>query len=488
MAKPQDEILSTAESFILPTLCAFGSKTIAAPFERIKLILQLRRTIKQFNFETTIDETSLNSRFILSSFSKSDILASFSGNFYNCIRYPPIELLRRSIKPLITTKLRPNRNDPYITKLLKSVVSGSLHGCFTLSLVYCLDRIRTLLAVGMRNKYDNNHWRFGITQPGFNISCLGVFLYRALYYITHDGVSLLLPPNATTTTKFICGYLATIAAGILTYPLDTIRRRQMISGEMNSIIVYKDMVNKHGYISLFDGALWNIIRGMIGVASIHYIEKYFVDKYIQRKWDNIQLKKRRTEIRNLIALCDYRHFQIESEYLLFDGYIREFINIYIPTNVLELIKDRFYHDPLFDIGNEDINRLIYKLRGCDNYNDIDQLLNNEYFAYAVNELWRQVGFQNVFKHSILMQLNVHNLIRDLKYFVGRKEGNHEEIGFYCDGCEAIVYRAIITFCGHWVCDKCRRNINESTKCFCGQKYEYKEGENAYYDYKFDRYE
>ncbi len=88
-----------------------------------------------------------------------------------------------------------------------------------------------------------------------------------------------------------------------------------------------------------------------------------------------------------------------------------------------------------------------------------------------------------------MQLHVHNLIRHLKYFIGHKKLiNHEEIGFHCDGCDVIVYRAIITFCGHWVCDKCRRNINESNKCFCGKKYEHKEGENAYYDYKFDRYE
>ncbi len=61
-----------------------------------------------------------------------------------------------------------------------------------------------------------------------------------------------------------CGYLATIAAGLITYPLDTIRRRQMITGEMNLFTVDKDMV----YLMVLCGILVSITLKNILLINI----------------------------------------------------------------------------------------------------------------------------------------------------------------------------------------------------------------------------
>ena len=69
---------------------------------------------------------------------------------------------------------------------------------------------------------------------GFVISCIFIFIYRGLYFGIYDSVKPLLPDNLNNNmlVNFLLGWVITVSAGTAAYPIDTIRRRMMMtSGE-----------------------------------------------------------------------------------------------------------------------------------------------------------------------------------------------------------------------------------------------------------------
>jgi solute carrier family 25 (adenine nucleotide translocator) protein 4/5/6/31 len=66
---------------------------------------------------------------------------------------------------------------------------------------------------------------------GFVISCVGIVVYRGLYFGIYDSVKPILPPNMRDNffANFALGWCVTIGAGLASYPIDTIRRRMMMT-------------------------------------------------------------------------------------------------------------------------------------------------------------------------------------------------------------------------------------------------------------------
>lgn len=96
---------------------------------------------------------------------------------------------------------------------------------------------------------------------GFNISCVGIIVYRGLYFGMYDSMKPLLPKELQTSfvASFLLGWCITIGAGLASYPIDTIRRRMMMtSGEAvkykSSAHAFAEIIKKEGTKSLFKGA------------------------------------------------------------------------------------------------------------------------------------------------------------------------------------------------------------------------------------------
>lgn len=73
--------------------------------------------------------------------------------------------------------------------------------------------------------------------------------------------------------SFALGWTVTTGAGIASYPLDTVRRRMMMtSGEAvkysSSLDAFRQIVAKEGIKSLFKGAGANILRGVAGAGVL----------------------------------------------------------------------------------------------------------------------------------------------------------------------------------------------------------------------------
>ncbi len=96
---------------------------------------------------------------------------------------------------------------------------------------------------------------------GFGPSVLGIVVYRGLYFGMYDSIKPVLlvgPLEGNFLASFLLGWTVTTGAGIASYPLDTIRRRMMMtSGEVSTSFRFTDESGEkkprtlvHGFIRL----------------------------------------------------------------------------------------------------------------------------------------------------------------------------------------------------------------------------------------------
>jgi len=115
---------------------------------------------------------------------------------------------------------------------------------------------------------------------GFVISCVGIVIYRGLYFGVFDSVKPALPAHLKDSllVNFGLGWGVTVGAGLASYPIDTIRRRMMMtSGEgekyKGSIDCAKKILVGEGWKSFFKGAGANILRGVAGAGVLALYDK-----------------------------------------------------------------------------------------------------------------------------------------------------------------------------------------------------------------------
>merc|ERR1711968_11899 len=83
------------------------------------------------------------------------------------------------------------------------------------------------------------------------------------------------PAEATNlATRFVVGYVVTVLAGLASYPIDTIRRRMMMTSGSAELQYTSSMqcagaiLKAEGFKSFFKGAGANILRGIAGAGVL----------------------------------------------------------------------------------------------------------------------------------------------------------------------------------------------------------------------------
>merc|ERR1712241_797309 len=115
---------------------------------------------------------------------------------------------------------------------------------------------------------------------GFVISCVGIFIYRGMYFGLYDSLKpILLGDNASVFLSFILGWIVTATAGLMSYPIDTVRRRMMMtSGQAvkykGSLDCFQQVLRNEGFMSLMKGAGANILRGVAGAGVLAGFDKF----------------------------------------------------------------------------------------------------------------------------------------------------------------------------------------------------------------------
>lgn len=293
-SKPKPKV-TFFEDFALAGAAAIISKTAAAPIERVKLLVQ--------NQDEMIKAGRLAEPYkgvmdcIRRTYQTEGFIPFWRGNLANCIRYFPTQALNFAFKDQIKAVFKQKKTDPYLVNFSKNIASGGCAGALSLCFVYSLDYCRTRLANdakgaakgggerqfnGMVDVYAKT-WKsdgFAGLYRGFVISCIGIIVYRGFYFGIYDTLKpIILGENANVILSFLLGYGVTVTAGLISYPIDTIRRRMMMTS--GQAVKYKgswdctlQIVRNEGTMSLMKGAGANILRGVAGAGVLAGFDKF----------------------------------------------------------------------------------------------------------------------------------------------------------------------------------------------------------------------
>eukprot|EP00850_Spirogloea_muscicola_P016325 SM000131S26755 [mRNA] locus=s131:361920:364133:- [translate_table: standard] len=273
--------------FLMGGVSAAVSKTAAAPIERVKLLIQ--------NQDEMLKQGRLSEPYkgIGECFARTvkdeGVLALWRGNTANVIRYFPTQALNFAFKDYFKKLFGFKKDrDGYWKWFAGNLASGGAAGASSLAFVYSLDYARTRLANDNKSAKKGGERQFnGLIDTlatdglaglyrGFTISCVGIIVYRGLYFGMYDSLKpVVLTGNleGSFLASFLLGWGITIGAGLASYPIDTVRRRMMMtSGQAvkykSSIDAFNQIMAKEGVSSLFKGAGANILRAVAGAGVL----------------------------------------------------------------------------------------------------------------------------------------------------------------------------------------------------------------------------
>ena len=278
--------LGFSENFFLSGTAAALSKTSAAPIERVKLLLQNQGELLK---QGRLDRGYAGVRdCIVRTYSHEGVTSFWRGNFASVIRYFPQQALNFAFKDEIQKMFKVSKQASNKEKLAKNILSGGCAGSLSLVFVQSIDYTRTRLGVDARNPAGQRQFS-GIVDcyvktiradglrglyRGFWISCSCIFIYRGLYFGLYDTLKpLVLGANADWIYTFLLGWGVTVVSGISAYPLDTVKRRMMMTAGQqvkysSSWACAKELVAREGPRAFFKGAGVNIVRGVAGAGVL----------------------------------------------------------------------------------------------------------------------------------------------------------------------------------------------------------------------------
>jgi len=276
------------------------AKTMTAPIERIKLVVQTQdanpkiRSGEVPRYKGIVD---CGARI----YKEQGMKRFWDGNFTNCIRYFPTQAFNLAFKDTFK-KMFPKYNPKtqFAQFFGANLVSGGLAAASSLCIVYPLDYARTRLAsdVGKGKKTFSGLWDcmyrttsgpggFLALYSGFGVSVVGIVGYRGLQLGTFDTITGLNPWKEDkgllgAATTFAAAQTAiTIGAGA-TYPFDTVRRRLQMQSEKpveehlykGSMDCFKKIAAEEGLAAgLYKGFLANVVRSVGGALVLVFYDR-----------------------------------------------------------------------------------------------------------------------------------------------------------------------------------------------------------------------
>uniref|UniRef100_A0A0E0A250 ADP/ATP translocase n=1 Tax=Oryza glumipatula TaxID=40148 RepID=A0A0E0A250_9ORYZ len=275
--------------------------TVVAPIERAKLLLQtqdgnaalLGRARRFRGFADCVARTVRD----------EGMLSLWRGNGTAVIRYYPSVALNFSLKDLYRSILKDagtSADNKFSSIALTNFIAGAAAGCTTLVLIYPLDIAHTRLAADIgrtdtrqfrgichfvQTIYNKNGIR-GIYR-GLPASLQGMVVHRGLYFGGFDTAKdVMVPLDSPLWQRWVTAQAVTSMAGLISYPLDTVRRRMMMQSGMDvqmyssTLDCWRKIYKVEGIKSFYRGALSNMFRstGAAAILVLYDEVKKFMDR------------------------------------------------------------------------------------------------------------------------------------------------------------------------------------------------------------------
>merc|ERR1712098_155284 len=286
---------SFAQDLAVGGTAAAISKTLVAPIERVKLLLQTQAASTQIKAGS--EYKGIVDCFVRVS-KEQGVISLWRGNLANVIRYFPTQALNFAFKDTYKQIFLGGVDKKNFWRYFAgNLASGGAAGATSLCFVYPLDFARTRLAADIgKGSAEREFSGLGDCLVkifrtdglkglylGFNVSVQGIIIYRAAYFGCFDTAKGMLPDpkNTHIIVSWMIAQTVTAAAGLVSYPFDTVRRRMMMqSGRKGADIMYKGTIDcwkkilkDEGSKAFFKGAWSNVIRGMGGAfVLVLYVE------------------------------------------------------------------------------------------------------------------------------------------------------------------------------------------------------------------------
>merc|ERR1712072_303283 len=285
LAAPQKE--NFLLNFMLGGVSGCVGKTIVAPTERIKLIMQTqssttagpRHGLIRPQYSGLVDCFKKVIR-------KEGFVNLWKGNGVNTFKIFPMNAFSLALKDFFGRIIKVRNPEQNKAKFLASqMLSGGLAGACTITMVFPLDFARTKLSTdvvkGGKRQYSGLVDCFtkvvkteGLrgVYSGISTALAGVFLYKALSLGIYDYLkqTSLSDPETSFLKKFVIANAVTQATNVLLYPLDTIGRSQMVAAgnkkaiKQSPLQCAKMILKKEGTQGFFKGLKSDMLTGIGG--------------------------------------------------------------------------------------------------------------------------------------------------------------------------------------------------------------------------------
>jgi solute carrier family 25 (adenine nucleotide translocator) protein 4/5/6/31 len=270
------------------------SKTIMAPVERVKLLLQTMDSNPD-----VISGKVERYKGIGDCFSRvhaeQGLKAFWRGNLVNCLRYAPQQGSALAFNDFINDNLFPKYDSKtqFWQSFAVKLTSGGLAGGIANTICYPFDFARTRLASdvkkgggqfnGIADCILTTVRNQGITglYTGWSVTVAGAFVYRAGQLGCFKQIQDLNPyKNDKGTLGAVSAFAAVTAARTVVmpfnYPFDTVRRRMMLQSEKplaerlykGSVHCFTEVLKKEGLAGMYKGMIPEIFRGVGGSLVI----------------------------------------------------------------------------------------------------------------------------------------------------------------------------------------------------------------------------
>lgn len=233
------------------------------------------------------------------------VAALWRSNVIHCAKYFPTQALNFTLKPMFQSAdfLTRSADDTMVASLAKGFAAGGLAGGSVLLLTYPLDIARIHLINDLKawskppqghgaaeymfsgsiNVYKQTLAANGARGlfRGLGISLASIVAYRGLYFGLYDIAKPFMggePSSFDMLQRFAVGYATTVLAGVLSYPLSTIRNRMIVNMSMtpgdksgvysSSLDCASKIIKGEGFLALFKGAGINVLKGVAGAALL----------------------------------------------------------------------------------------------------------------------------------------------------------------------------------------------------------------------------
>jgi len=269
------------------------SKTVMAPVERIKLLLQTMDSNsdvvsgKVKRYDGIVDcFRRVNS--------EQGPLAFWRGNMVNCLRYAPQQGSALAFNDFLNNAFpKYDSNTQFWQGFGVKLASGGLAGAVANTICYPFDFARTRLAsdLGKGGGQFKGIWDCIATTvrqqgirglyTGWSVTVMGAFVYRAGQLGCFKQIQDMNPYAADKGTLGALSSFAAVTAARtvvmpFNYPFDTVRRRMMLQSEKpvadrlykGSLDCFGKVFAKEGFAGMYKGMIPELFRGVGGSLVI----------------------------------------------------------------------------------------------------------------------------------------------------------------------------------------------------------------------------